>query len=179
MIWTLLLWMANGMLALLWLAVDHLPVVLLVPIVGYVVLQSPENQRVWTFGVGILAIAAGVAVPVPVAILLLMIAVAGHLAVRLEKVNPWNVHWTLVRGMGLYSLVGLGYAAYRFWLEPVVAADPALAQGQTYLSVIAAIALYLFPLGVLALFAQGLFVHPPVQGEADKIIYHLRSRGKP
>lgn len=103
---------------------------------------------------------------------------AGLVAKRLERLNPQNTHWTLVRGLGLYSLIALGYAAYRNWLVPAMS-DPALQQGQAYLSAIAGIALYLFPLGVLALLLQGLFVHPPVQGEADEIVYHFRSRGKP
>jgi hypothetical protein len=172
------LWLANGVLALVWLALDHLWVVLLVPALGYAVLQAPENQRTWTLGVAALSLAAGAVAPFPVALLLLVITLAGLLAARVEKVNPQNTHWTLVRGLGLYSLIGLGYTAYHAWLLPAMT-DPALQQGQAYLSAIAGVALYLFPLGVLALLAQGLFVHPPVQGEADELIYRFRSRGKP
>ncbi len=172
------LWMANGFLALLWLLVDHLWAALLVPVLGYAVLQAPGNQRSWTLGVALLALVAGALSPFPVALLLAVMTLSGLLAVRLEKINPQNTHWTLVRGLGLYSLVGLGFTAYRAWLVPAMN-DPALQQGQAYLSAIASIALYLLPLGYLALLAQGLFVHPPVQGEADDIIYHFRSRGKP
>jgi hypothetical protein len=172
------LWLANGVLALVWLALDHLWVVLLVPALGYAVLQAPENQRTWTLGVAALSLAAGAVAPFPVALFLLVITLAGLLAARVEKVNPQNTHWTLVRGLGLYSLIGLGYTAYHAWLLPAMT-DPALQQGQAYLSAIAGVALYLFPLGVLALLAQGLFVHPPVQGEADELIYRFRSRGKP
>lgn len=172
------LWIANGALALLWLLVDHLWVVLLVPVLGYAVLQAPGNQRSWTLVVALLALVAGAVSPFPVALLLAVMTLSGLLAVRLEKINPQNTHWTLVRGLGLYSLVGLGFTAYRTWLVPAMS-DPALVQGQVYLSAIASIALYLLPLGYLALLAQGLFVHPPVQGEADEIIYHFRSRGKP
>lgn len=177
--WTLpFVWLVNGLLALLWLTVDHLWMVLLVPALGYAVLQAPETQRAWTLGVAVLCLAAGAAAPFPVALFLLVISGAGLLAVRLEKVTPQNTHWTLVRGLGLYSLVGLGYTAYRTWLVPAMS-DPALQQGEAYLSAIASIALYLFPPGVLALLAQGLFVHPPVQGQAEEIVYHFRSRGKP
>ncbi len=172
------LWMANGALALLWLVVDHLWVALLVPLLGYAVWQAPAGQHRWTLGVALLALAAGVVSPFPVALLLGVMTLAGLLAERLERLNPQNTHWTLVRGLGLYSLVGLGFTAYRAWLIPAMT-DPALVQGQVYLSAIASIALYLLPLGYLALLAQGLFVHPPVQGEADEIIYHFRSRGKP
>jgi len=83
-----------------------------------------------------------------------------------------------VRSLGLYALVGLGYAGYRQLLLPAMN-DPALAQGQAYISAIASIALYLLPLGYLALLAQGLLVHPPVDGRADEIIFRYRSRGKP
>ncbi len=172
------LWIANGFMALLWLLVDHLWVVLLVPLLGYAVLQAPGNQRGWTLGVALLALVAGAVSPFPVALLLAVMTLAGLVAVRLEKINPQNTHWTLVRGLGLYSLVGLGFTAYRTWLVPAMT-DPALQQGQVYLSAIASIALYLLPLGYLALLAQSLFVHPPVQGEADEIIFRYRSRGKP
>ncbi|MEP0806575.1 MAG: hypothetical protein HRF47_13895 [Chloroflexota bacterium] len=177
--WTLpFIWLANGVLALLWLTLDNLWLVLLAPALGAAVLQAPANQQAWTLGVAVLSLAAGVAAPFPVAMLLLVMTLAGLAAKRLEKLNPQNIHWTLVRGLGLYSLIGLGYAAYRAWMIPAMS-DPALLQGQAYLSAIASIALYLFPLGILALVAQGLFVHPPMQGEADEIIYRFRSRGKP
>lgn len=172
------LWIVNGLLALLWLLAEHVWAVLLVPALGYAVLQAPEVQRPWTLGVAVLSLAAGTVAPFPVALFLLVITLAGLLAERLEKINPQNIHWTLVRGLGLYSLAGLGYAAYRAWLVPAMT-DPSLQQGQAYLSAIASIALYLFPLGVLVMLAQGLFVHPPFQGDADEIIYRLRSRGKP
>ncbi|MEW6287362.1 MAG: hypothetical protein AB1509_14155 [Chloroflexota bacterium] len=177
--WTLpFIWLANGVLALLWLTLDNLWVVLFVPALGAAVLQAPANQQAWTLGVAFLSLAAGVIAPFPVAMMLLAITLAGLAAKRLEKLNPQNIHWTLVRGLGLYSLIGLGYTAYRAWLIPAMS-DPALLQGQAYLSAIASIAVYLFPLGVLAMLAQGLFVHPPVQGDANEIIYRLRSRGKP
>ncbi len=60
--WTLpFVWLVNGLLALLWLTVEHLWVVLLVPALGYAVLQAPETQRAWTLGVALLCLAAGAA----------------------------------------------------------------------------------------------------------------------
>jgi hypothetical protein len=177
--WTLpFVWIANGFLVLVWLAVDHLWVVLLVPLLGYAVLRAPEGQRSWTLAVALLSLLAGVAAPFPVALLLGIMVLAGLAAARIERLNPQNTHWTMVRGLALYALVGLGFSAYRTWLLPALD-DPALVQGQAYLSAIASIALYLFPLGYLALLAQGLFVHPPVQGEADEILFTFRSRRKP
>lgn len=176
--YTPFVWLANGLLALVWLVVDHLWVVLLVPLLGYAVLHAPENQRSWTLGAAVLSLLAGAASPFPVALLLGIMTLAGLAAVRLERLSPQNTHWTMVRGLTLYALVGLGFSAYRTWLLPALS-DPTLVQGQAYLSAIASIALYLFPLGYLALLVQGLFVHPPVQGEADDILYTLRSRRKP
>lgn len=177
--WTLpFLWIANGFLALLWLLVQNLWVILLVAVLGYVTLHAPDNQRTWTLAVSLLSLLAGVIAPFPVALMLAVMALTGLLAVWLEKLNPHATHWTMVRGLGLYSLVGLGFTAYRVWVLPAIN-DPTLVQGQVYLSAIASIALYLFPLGYLAMLAQGVFVHPPMQGDADEIIYTFRSRGKP
>lgn len=176
--YTPFVWIANGLLALVWLLVENVWQVALVPALGYAVLRAPKGQQRWTLGVALLALVAGLVSPFPVALLLLVMTLAGLLAVRLERFSPQNTHWMLVRGLGLYALVGLGFSAYRAWLVPAMS-DPALIQGQAYLSAIASIALYLLPLGYLALLAQGLLVHPPVQQDADEIIYHFRSRGKP
>jgi len=176
--WLPLVWLANGVLGLVWLTVEHLWVVLLVPALGYAVLEAPESQRTWTLGVAVLSVVAGVMAPFPVAFLMLVMTAGGLVAKRLERLNPQNTHWTLVRGLGLYGLIALGFVAYRTWLLPAMS-DPALQQGQVYLSALASIALYLFPLGVLALMLQGLFVHPPVAGEADDLLFRYRSRGKP
>lgn len=176
--YTPFVWLANGFLALLWLLLDHLWSALLVPALAGVVFYAPPAQTPWALGAALLALLAGVLAPFPVALLLLVMVGAGLLAVRLDRFNPQNTHWTLIRGAALYALVGLGFTAYRAWLLPAME-DPSLQQGQVYLSAIASIALYLLPLGYLALLAQGLFVHPPVAGEADEIIFRYRSRGKP
>jgi len=173
-----LLWLVNGVLALFWLVVEYRWAVALLPALGYMVLHAPKGQRPWTLGVALLALLAGIVAPFPVALLLLVMTLSGLVAVRLERLNPQNTHWTLVRGLGLYSLAGLGFAAYRALLLPALT-DPALQQGQAYLSALASIALYLLPLGYLALLAQGLLVHPPLEGEADDLLYRFRSRGKP
>lgn len=172
------LWVANGVLALLWLVVENLWVLLLVPVLARAVVEAPDTQRPWALGTAGLALLAGVLSPSPVAPLLLVMAAAGLAAKRMERISPQNTHWTLVRGLALYSLIGLGYTAYRAWFVPAMS-DPSLLQGQVYLSAIASIALYVFPLGYLALLAQGLFAHPPVSEQADELVFRYRSRGKP
>jgi len=174
----LLLWTVNGFLTLLWLLLDHFWSVSLLILLGVTVRNAPREQRSWTVGTGLLALTAGILSPFPVALLMGVMCLAGQTAVRLDRFNPQNTHWMMVRGLGLYALVGLGFTAYRTLLLPALT-DPALIQGQAYLNAIASIALYLLPLGYLALLAQGLLVHPPVQQGADEIIYHFRSRGKP
>lgn len=176
--YTPFLWTANGFLALLWLLADHGWSVLLALALGAAVWYAPQVQRGWTLGAALLGLAAGLLAPFPVALLMTVMAAAGQTAVRLDKLSPQNTHWTMVRGIALYALVGLGFSAYRAFLLPAMS-DPALVQGQVYLSAIASIALYLLPLGYLALLAQGLFVHPPVDGRADEVIFRYRSRGKP
>ncbi len=172
------LWIANGVLALVWLLVEHIWVILLVPALTLMVTKAEEPQRPWALAASGLALLASLLAPFPTALLLLLMVGTGLGAVRLERISPQNTHWTVIRGLALYSLVGLGYAAYRAWLVPAMS-DPALLQGQVYLSAIASIALYVFPLGYLVLLAQSLFAHPPIQGQADELIYRYRSRGKP
>lgn len=176
--YTPFLWATNGFLALLWLLTDYGWSVLLALALGITVWYAPQVQRGWTLGAALLGLVAGLVSPFPVAVLMTVMAAAGQITVRLDKFSPQNTHWTMVRGIALYALVGLGFSAYRAFLLPAMS-DPALVQGQVYLSAIASIALYLLPLGYLALLAQGLFVHPPVDGRADEVIFKYRSRGKP
>ena len=176
--YTPFLWTANGFLGLLWLLADHGWSVLLALALGFTVWHAPQVQRGWTLGTALLGLGAGLLAPFPAAVLMTVMAAAGQITVRLDKFSPQNTHWTMVRGIALYALVGLGFSAYRAFLLPAMS-DPALVQGQVYLSAIASIALYLLPLGYLALLAQGLFVHPPVDGRADEVIFRYRSRGKP
>lgn len=174
-----LIWVANGALALVWLLADHLWAVLLTVLVGVLVWRAPVQQRLWAVGIGVLMVIGGVVAPFPVALMSAGMVVIGMVVVRMEKINPPAVHWTMLRGLGLYALVGLGYAAWRGLVQPMMSSDPALQSGQVYLTAIASIALYLYPVGYAALLAQGLMAHPPVEGEADTLIFRYRSRGKP
>lgn len=171
-------WLINGVMALLWMLLDHLWHVGLAVALGYAVLHAPEAQKQWMLGVALLALLAGIFAPFPVALLMLIMVIAGQTAVRLERLNPQNTHWTMIRGLGLYALSALGFLAYHELILPSLS-DPTLIQGQAYINAIASYALYLLPLGYLALLAQGMLVHPPVQQNPSDIIYRLRSRGKP
>jgi hypothetical protein len=171
-------WLINGVMALVWMMVDHLWQVGLAVALGYAVLHAPEPQKQWSLGVALLALLAGIFAPFPVALFMLIMVIAGVIAVRLERINPQNTHWIMIRGLGLYALTGLGFSAYQELILPALS-DPALVGGQAYITVIASYALYLVPLGYLALLAQEVLVHPPIQQNPDEIIYRFRSRGKP
>lgn len=175
--YTPFVWMVNGFLALVWLLAENGWSVLLCVVLGVTVWRAPQAQQRWTLGTALLALLAGLLSPFPTALLLTVMAAAGQTAIQLDKFNPQNTHWTMVRGLALYALVGLGFSAYRVLVLPGID-DVDLQQGQVYLTAIGSIALYLFPLGYLALLAQGLFVHPPVEGRADEVVFRYRSRGK-
>jgi hypothetical protein len=172
-----LYYLLNGFLALLWLLVDHLLQVALVAPLIWLSYTSPNEQRSWTLASSTLAILAGAVAPAPVPLLLLVMTIAGLLATRLEQFNTVAARWNTLRGLALYSLAGLGFTVYQD-LSHVSAGSPMLAQGQTYLSTIAAFAMYLIPLGYLALLAQTLWAHPPVPGKPADLIHTIRSRGK-
>jgi len=172
------LWIVNGLLALLWLLIDSFWLVALVPTLGYWVWTAPKDQQRWSLAIALLSIVAAAVSPFPVALFLLVMTLAGLLARLLERLNPQNTHWNTLRALGLYALLGLAYAIYRSFILPAVS-DPSVLQAEGYLSAIASIALYLLPIGFLALLAQGLFVHPPVQQPADEMLFRFRSRGKP
>lgn len=176
--WLPFLWLVNGLLALLWLLVDNFWLLSLIPAQGFLVWTAPKDQQRWSLEVALLALLAAGLSPFPVALFLLVMTLAGLLARRLERLNPQNTHWNTVRALALYALLGLAYSVYRFFILPSVT-DPAVLQAEGYLSAISSIALYLLPVGFLALLAQSIFVHPPIPAQADDLLFRFRSRGKP
>jgi hypothetical protein len=172
-----LYYLLNGFLALLWLLADHILLALLIPPLVWLSYTSPNEQRPWSLVSGVLAILASAVAPTPVPLLMLVMITAGLLATRLEQFNIATARWNTVRGLALYSLVGLGFTVYQD-LTQASTGSPLLAQGQVYLSTIAGFAMYLIPLGYLALLAQTLWAHPPVPGKPTDVIQTIRSRGK-
>lgn len=172
-----LYYLLNGFLALLWLFVDHILLAILIAPLVWLSYTSPDEQRSWSLASGGLAALASALAPAPVPLLMLVMALAGIFATRLEQFNTLAARWNTVRGLALYSLVGLGFTVYQDIAERSTG-SPLLAQGQAYLSTIAAFAMYLIPLGFLALLAQTLWAHPPVPGKPADLIHTIRSRGK-
>jgi hypothetical protein len=58
-----------------------------------------------------------------------------------------------------------------------IQADPMMAQGATYLDALVGIAMYVIPLGIVALLAQSVLAHPPV-GKPEDLLTQIRTRGK-
>jgi hypothetical protein len=172
-----LYYLLNGFLALLWLLADHILLALLIAPLAWLSYTAPDEQRPWTLVSCGLAILASAVAPAPVPLLLLVMAGSGVLATRLELFNAAAARWNTVRGVALYSLAGLGFTIYQD-LAARTTESSLLMQGQAYLSAIAAFAMYLIPLGFLALLAQTLWAHPPAPGRPAEIIHSIRSRGK-
>jgi hypothetical protein len=172
-----LTYLLNGFLALLWLLLDHILLVLLIAPLAWFSYSSPNEQRPWSLASNGLAVLAAALAPAPVPLLLLVMASSGYLATRLEQFNSAATRWNTLRGLALYSLAGLGFSVYQD-LSIQLADSPLLSQGQVYLSTIAGFAMYLIPLGFLALLGQTLWAHPPVPGKPSDLIHTIRSRGK-
>jgi hypothetical protein len=172
-----LYYLLNGFLALLWLLVDHILLVLLAVPLAWLGYTAPDEQRYWSLAACGMALLASAVAPSPVPLLMLVMAAAGLLATRLEKFNQAALRWNTVRGLALYSLAGLGFTVFQD-LATDLDSSPLLAQGQVYLSAIASFAMYLIPLGYLAMLVQTLFAHPPVPGSPADLIHSIRSRGK-
>ena len=172
-----LYYLLNGILALLWLLVDHALLVILIVPLAFLIYHSPDEQRSWTFAAAGLALLTSAVAPAPVPVLVLVMAFSGLLAIHVDQFNPTSVRWTTVRGLALYSLAGIGFTLYQDFIEASIA-SPLLAQGQVYISTVAGFAMYLIPLAFLAMLAQTLWAHPPVPGKPADLIHIIRSRGK-
>lgn len=181
--YTLLLpfvWLLNGLLALAYSMASHWISILLIPPLAWLAYRGPAEHRPWVIGAGGLGLLASILSPMPVPALLLLMAIAGGIAMFLERFNPAALHWRITSGLALYSLAGLGFAGLQFYLERWASASLLLAQGQNYFSILAGIAMYGVPIGYLALLAQALLVHPPIPGggKPEQLINTLRARNE-
>jgi len=177
--WTGVVWAVNGLLVIVYYAVDHALAIALAVAVAFFVAYTPNEQKGWAAGSSMLAIAASLLSPAPVPLFLLVMSLAGWIGQWLEQYNRPAQRWNTIRGQALYALAGLGFAAYRgFGLGEAVASDPMMAQGATYLNAIIGIAMYVIPLGFLAMLAQSIWAHPPGPSSPEGLITKVRTRGK-
>ncbi|MCE2467236.1 MAG: hypothetical protein J4G06_04365 [Caldilineaceae bacterium] len=191
-IWLLGLWWLNGLLAVLWTALDNGPLLTTFGVSAFMVRMHPSEprQRAWLWAACLLsALAAGLA-PAPVPVLMAVMAVAGVLAVRLDRFNPEALRWRVAGGLTLYALASLGYLAYSHYLGVVDARQwAAQLGGATHasrtLEQLATWGLWLIlPLGYMSLLVQGLLIHPPTSSPVETINTvrtrgHTRTGGRP
>ncbi|HKZ86636.1 MAG TPA: hypothetical protein VJ793_23640 [Anaerolineae bacterium] len=174
-----LLWVLNGLLVVVYFIVDHLAVALMIPVLVWLGVTAPREQQKWFAVAASGALVTAVIAPTPVPILMLVMAAGGALAAIVERFNPAAIRWLVTRGLAFYSLIGLAFMAYQAWLrgQPAGGMGP-FAGGQQYIDIIASIAVYAFPLGVLGWMAQTIFAHPPTLAKPTDMMYAIRSRGK-
>lgn len=169
------LWLVNGFLAVLYIAAEHWYVVSVVWPLYKLFIDERKERRMMVGAACVLAFLASLLSPFPVPYAVLLMAWAAVGALALERHDPLALRWNVAQGLALYGLAGLGYAVWR--AVPLQAADPAAAQGLMYLNALVGIAMYVMPLGFLALLAQALWVHPPMERPED-VVSTIRTRGR-
>jgi len=173
------IWIVNGFLILLYVALERWLFILLVVLCSAILLRAPAEQRPRTLGAIALAMAAGILAPFPVPFFMLTISGTAVIMPYIERYNRPAIQWQGVGALGLYGLIGLGFS---FWqslrLSQVLAADPMMTQGSVYLNAIIGIAMYVFPIGFLAWSAKSIWAHPPAPASPEQIITAIRTRGK-
>lgn len=179
-----LTWLLNGFLGLLWLALDHIPLVLIAPASAWLYLFSvnavPEVQRLSirrailvSAGLG-LAAAAFAVNPAPYLLAGLYLLTA--LAVRLESYRPDELLWTSVQGIILYSLLALGATVFTGYLHTAAYATGNIAAGADYLGVILAAALWGMPFVQAGAIVKNLLAHAPAGERPAAFIERARER---
>ena len=179
-IWLAIVWVVNGFLVGVYFAVDRFLVIILIISVILFAAYTPKEQRLWAGSAGVLSILASFIAPSPVPLFLLVMAIAGWGAQFREKYNRPGQRWNTIRWLILYSLAGLGYTVVVDFgiLNVTSTSDPMMAQGAGYLSTIITIAMFIIPLGFLAMLAQAVTALPPASGTPEQMITQIRTRGK-
>ena len=172
------LWLLNGLLALLYILAGRVAVLLLILILAWLGSSGPREHRPWVASTTLLASTSAALAPAPVPLLTLLMATAGSVAILIERYNPIALRWRMTGGIALYALMGLGFTAYQRLAPSFHSGSPLLLQGQSYLAILAGVAMWMYPLGFLALLAQSIFIHPPLAQSPETLVHTLRARGK-
>ncbi len=172
------IWMLNGFLAVVYLTLENIVVVALIPGLIWLLSLVPKSQRYWMLATAVLAVAAGVAAPTVVSIWLLLMTYGSILAIKLEKFNQESLSWRILSGIAAYALIGIGFSLYSGLSSTLIDPYGTFAQGKGYLDIIISIAVFLGPLGFIGLLVQSLFAHPPIEGRPDEIVTTVRTRGR-
>lgn len=189
MLQTWLIYVVNGGLVLVYAAWARLAALLTAGAFLTLVGRSPVHRRPWLAGMGTLAVLAAGMAEGPVPFLLAGMAMAGALAVYLDRHAPETLAWRVAGGLTLYAGAALAYVAYSRYLAGLDAASWAaalggqeaarltLGRGRAFLETLATWGLWLImPLGYGSLLAQGILVHPPAPARPTDIIATVRTR---
>ena len=186
----ILLYTANGGLILFYVAWAQIAAIITTAACAALAGRAPVEQRLWVGSIGTVAVVAALVATPPTPFLLAGMAVAGTVAVRLDRFNPDALGWRVSGGIALYAGAALVYLAYSRYLAGIDAgawaqalggqneAQTALAQGQAFLNTLATWGLWLIlPLAYLSLLAQGILIHPPIGQRPAQTITAVRTRG--
>jgi hypothetical protein len=176
------LWVLNGLLALVWLALDNLALVLLIPLLVWLYrlmgqrLQEAQARRMRQVLIpaGGLALAAVLFAPQPAPYLTAGLALVGSFVVRVDNYRPDESAWETIQNLILYALVGLG-ARVLFWALDEQPADNLIA-GVNYLAVLAGFALWGMPVAQAGLLIKNLLAHAPTGAAPASVIERARER---
>ena len=180
-VWTGIVWVINGFLVTLYLAVDHILVILLTISVTAFAFHAPKEHRNWAIGAGALAILASFFSPQPVPALMLAMSGVGWVVQYLEQYNRTAQRWNTIKGVIVYSLLGLTYTVVLVsgYLDPAHYSDPMMVQGMGYMATIATIAMFVTPFVFIGMAVQTTVALPPAPGGSpEQLITRVRTRGK-
>ncbi len=184
----LLLWLLNGTLVIAYTIWGRIfASLLLIPLV-WMFLQMPRicgdfykpELRPWFAAITTLCVISAIFSPSPVPLFLLLMALVSAVVAAIEKFNPATTYWTIISGMALYALVGIGFAILVGYLKTAPTSDSLaslyLGQGQNYIGILGGFSLYMLPIVYIGLLVRGLLVHPPSRGP-NEIAKQVRTRG--
>ncbi len=170
------MWMLNGILFLLYLAVEH-GWTLAFALPAWELHRTAEDEQApWVLGSVTLAAVASLFTYPLVGAWLFVMALGAVVTLRLERFNPLSLRWRIVSGIALYALVGIGVRIYHL-LAPAIDSGNLFSQGSIYLDIISGVAVWLTPVGFIGLLAQSIFAHPPT-GRPEDLIYQIRTRSQ-
>lgn len=185
----LVVYEVNGLLVVLYTVWERIAAFVVLAAGGLLVWNADKNLRPWLAGAGGLAAVGALVAGPPAPFLLALMAVAGALAVRLDRFTPDVLRWRVAGGLALYALAAMGLEAYRAYLAGLDAAawaaaiggqgeaQATLAQGRAFVETLATWGIwFIIPLGYFSLLVQAFLAHPPAPGRADDLIETIRTR---
>lgn len=166
------IWLLNGILAILYAILGHgMTIMMLVPM-AYLFVRLPAlagpgavAMRPWLLGACVLSVLVSLIAPAPAPVMLVLMYVISSLAARTEKYRPDETTWTVIQGVMLYCLIGLGAAFYNWYAQTLVNPPP--------IGNLVALALWGYPIGFVAFLAKSLLAHAPTPGGGPQNIYDM------